>query len=208
MFCFAVFQLLSTDKLVRLLFCLRNIVILFLLLFLIYFWGVCHIVFTQYSFHHLCVAIRNTRGYHFSWDMEIFAIIRKTMCTKMFIIIPLPRNRTSLACFLFVFCILYANGLLCHVWLHSLYLHRLPCSQPTAKVGVIAFDQSISELIILTKIITSLVIRKEIVYWLHKGIRYITTSKYQTKNGSSSAKYTDRSRVWSLKMYFVQTSFR
>lgn len=57
--------------------------------------------------------------------------------------------------------------------LHSLFLHRLPCSQPTATVGVIAFNQSISELIILTKIITSLVISKEIVYWLHKGIHYI-----------------------------------
>lgn len=76
------------------------------------------------------------------------------------------------------------------IWLHSLYLHRLPCSQPSATVGVIAFNQSISELIMLTKIIPSLVIRKEIVYWLHKGIQYIATSKYKTKNGSSRAKYT------------------
>lgn len=192
MFCFAVFKLLDTDEPVRLLSCLRNV---FFNCFYDYFKFiclVCHTVFMQYSFHHLCVAIRNTRGYHLSWKlMEIIVIVCKNVhkIVLMFIIIiPLPRNRAFFSDFFFVF--QYSSMQIGYyvTWLHSLYLHRLPCSQPPATVGVIAFNQSISELIILTKIITSLVIRKEIVYWLHKGIHYVAKSKYRTKNRSSCAK--------------------
>lgn len=62
-------------------------------------------VFTQYSFHHPWVAIRNTR-YHLSWNlMKIFAIVCKRMYKKnvLMFIFPLHRNWASLVCFLVVF---------------------------------------------------------------------------------------------------------